>query len=433
MIPIRHNPLLFRYVLLAGADICAKALGFSVSVVVIRFFGPSGFGEVNFATTIVTYALMFGTLGLDVYSVRRLARSPQSLGSLLGTTVVLRLLLGATAYLALLALAALMPALRDVFGTVCLFGLTLFTTALSLTWVAEGLQKTHVLALANLGIQLLWLVFVAAALAWGAGLWAVPLAQVLGEGVVAVGLYAWVTKRFGRPRFLLPGQRWTDILRQSAPIGGGRVMRAIALGSDLLLLGFLVSRTELGWYAGAFKLFLVSTSLGALYFVVLFPRMARAAAEPVSTLAQELHASIGRVLLAAAPFAAVLALFAAPLLQTLFGPSFTAAAPSFQVLLVALLVNLTGNHFRNALVAQGRQRLDFGVTAAASAVHVVSKALLIPVLGILGSALGTLVGEITLMVLGWRATRLGHEATGGQLAETDRGDGTQPRLDPLST
>src|SRR2546425_794458 len=84
-------------------------------------------------------------------------------------------------------------------------------------------------------------------------LWPAPAAQVFAEGAVAAGLFIWVLGNAGRPTVSLPWRYWASILSQAAPIGGAKVMRTVALGSDLVLLGFLVSREELGWYAAAYK------------------------------------------------------------------------------------------------------------------------------------------------------------------------------------
>lgn len=400
-----RDGLISRYATLAGADLATRALGFALMLVVVRWFGPSGFGEIGFATAIVTYALVIGAGGLDVHSVRVVAGAPEALAETVGTVVAVRLTLALATYAVLLVLAASVPALRGVSGLIALFGLSLFTGALSLSWVPESLQRTHVLALANLGTQLIGLALLPAALALVRDPRAVPIAQVAAEALVAGGLFLWCRRSFGSFARPLPWRRWGAILSESAPIGGSKAMRAVALGSDLVLLGFLVPMRELGWYGAAYKLFLLGVAAGATFYVVVFPRLVQRAGDPTGALAREVRFCLGCLAAVALPAVAVAALVSGPVLALLFGPSFGAATGSLRWLLLALLANLTNNLFRFVLMARGRQAVEFSLGSAAAAAHVLFKLLLIPALGISGAGLGTFLGELTFLALTSRLVR----------------------------
>lgn len=397
--------LVGRYAMLAGADLATKALGFALMMIVVRRFGPAGFGEIGFATSIVTYALVLGACGLDVYAVRVVAGSPEALGGTAGTVVALRLTLALASYATLLVLAAAVPALRAAFGLIALFGLSLFTGAVTLSWVPESLQRTHVLALANLGTQLGAVALLPAALGLVRGPMAVPIAQVTAEALAALGLVLWCHRTFGLFARPLPPRRWAGILARSAPIGGSRVMRAVALGSDLVLLGLLVPMREVGWYGAAYKLFLLGVSAGASFFVIVFPRLVQRAGDPAGALRREVRFGLGCLAAVALPAVALAAVASDWVLDLLFGPSFRAASGPLRLLLLALLANLANNLFRSVLVARGRQTVEFSMAATAAASHVACKLLLIPALGLPGAAMGTLLGELTFLMMTWRAVR----------------------------
>ncbi len=401
---------LFRYLLLVAAEGTGRVVAFASMVIVVRRFGPAGFGELGLAASLVTYMMVAGTCGLDLYAVRSVARDAASLRELAATVVTLRLILGLAAYLALLAVVSASPSLRPHIGLIALFGISVLTSATSLSWIPEGLQKTHVLALASLGVQALNLGLLLVALRMGPSLAAVPVAQVVAEGLVALGLFAWARWTLGRFDLPSPARAWPALLRRSAPIGGARLLRALSLGSDLILLGMFVSMTELGWYTGAYRLFLLGLALLAQYFVVLFPRMARVASEGTVAIRREIRSSAAFGLAVAVPASAVAALAAGSLLQRLFGASFVAAAPSLRLLIVALLLNFLGSHYRNALICLNRQHADLSLVATATVVHLVAKLIFIPLLGIQGAALGMLLGEAVVALLGWWLLRPRFEA-----------------------
>jgi len=211
----------------------------------------------------------------------------------------------------------------------------------------------------------------------------------------------------------------------AAPMGGTKLIRSIALGSDLLVVGLMLSAEDLGHYAGAVRLFMFLMSLAGAYFVVLLPRLARRRAEAVGALAEELGSSLRRVMVAATAVVGLMAWLARPLLTHLFAPSFGAATVALRLLLLALLANLVGRHFRQVLLVSDRQVLDLRATALAAGVHVALKLVLVPRFGLTGAALGTLVGEVTLMAVLWWAARPELAARG--LPAESSGEGGEPR------
>jgi len=400
-----HGPVIGRYAMLGTAEVLARVIGFAATLVVVFRFGDAGFGRVTFAASVVMYALFLSVFGTDIYAVRWIAREPGHVGRAVSTMMALRLVVAAIVMALLLLVAMLSSRLRQDLGLIAVFGGTLVSGAVTINWVPQALQRFSALAVASLGTQALYLLLLLAAVWLRTDLWVVPTAQVLAETAVAIGLLVWLRARVTRWARPAPLREWWTILVDSAPIGGARFLRMFALGSDLVLLGFLVSNQDLGWYGGAYKLFMLCVSLGALYFVILLPRLVQAAARPGPGLRDEVASSQKCVLVGSLALAAALMLLSRPLLETLFPAPFSAATNSLRVLIVAFVIGQIHGHYRNTLLAVGRQRTDLLLVAITSTAHVGLKLALIPWLGILGAAVGTLIGETLLAILGWAATR----------------------------
>ena len=123
------------------------------------------------------------------------------------------------------------------------------------------------------------------------------------------------------------------------------------------------------------------------------------------TLNRELRASLARVLGLAVPVLGLGMWMAGNILEILYEPSFGVAREPLQILLVVVAIALVNGHIRHALIVLGKQRQDLRNVAVSSIVHVVMKLALIPVLGMAGAAVGGLLGESVLMVLGWLTVR----------------------------
>ena len=397
---------MFRgYSLLTAGNLAASVLGFLAVVLIVERFGEQGLGEVTLAISVVGYALILGDCGTQLHAVRRVAGAHDEIASTAGTVLSLRLAAGAASYLALLAVASLVPRLAEIRPLIALFGLGVLVNVVNASWVPQALNRSSVLAASVLGIQLLYVLGVWRGATGERGLAGVAVAKIGAEGVVAVLLLTWTWKRFG-PIRLPPSPRivWR-LAVDAAPIAGTKLVRGLALGSDLLIVGLLLSARELGHYAGAVRLFMFLMSLAGAYFIVLLPRLVRCRAEAGGALAVEIAASLRRVLLPAIGVAGLIAWLARPLLSHLFAPGFGAATVALRLLLVALLVHLVGRHFRQVLLVSGGQVVDLRATALAAGVHVALKLFLVPFFGLTGAALGTLVGELTLTSLLWRAAR----------------------------
>jgi O-antigen/teichoic acid export membrane protein len=81
-------------------------------------------------------------------------------------------------------------------------------------------------------------------------------------------------------------------------------------------------------------------------------------------------------------------------LPTLFGSDFAAAVPVTAVLLCAVVSGIPGSLAGSGLSGRGRPGLRSWSLIVACVVNVLAIILLIPALGALGAALGTLVGNL---------------------------------------
>ena len=391
--------LVRRTAALATADAAAKGCAFLAAVVVARVFGEVGFGALNFAQATAAYALIVTACGMDVYAVKTATHTPEQMGRIAGTVIRLRLAIGAVVFVALGVVAYLAPPLRAVLPLVVLYGLSVFTGAVSLQWITQALRKTHVMGLAVFAGQAAYLVLVLALIQVSEGTWAVPLALVLGELVTVVALWRWAHRSVGKLSEPLSRHDSVTFLRRAAPIGVAQIFRMLAVGSDLVVVGALFTLADAGAYGAGYKIYQLGISAIGLYLVVSFPKLVRTATAHPGTLGRQLAVSIAIVLALGSPALIGGLLFADEALGWVFGSGFAAGADSLRILLATLVVYAVTAHLRNALFALEKQHIDALLTGAAAVVHLVAKIGLAAQLGIEGVALGAFIGELALLIL----------------------------------
>jgi O-antigen/teichoic acid export membrane protein len=282
-----------------------------------------------------------------------------------------------------------------------LFGLTLFTGAVSLKWVFQAVEQTRAVAAAGIVAQL----------GFAAGAFSVrgpehvlrlPVAQLAGEAAGAVVLGAVFVKRFGG---LLPSLEWRfcrTLLRESAPLAVSTVLGTLLFNFDVLALAYFRTPAEVGLYAAVYKLVLVFTTVLTLFQLSLFPTLARAYQGQ-----HDLDAIAGRALhylsLIFVPLAFGGLLFAPRLVEWVLGAGYAAGSGPLRILLWSLPWMALRAVFRIILVSYNLQGLDASAMLAGAVVNVALDLILVPRVGATGAAISTLCSEFIILHQSYRS------------------------------
>ena len=391
------NP--FRRILqLSAGDFVAKALNFFTFVYLARTLGVAPFGVLEFARSIVTYALLVSDGGLELWATREVARGRPA-PALVARVVAGRAVLAAGAFGSLLAIGTTLPPdpmLRSVLG---LYGLALFSQALSLKWAFIGQERMTRVATGLLVAQVTFAAAVFAVVRRPEHLVWVPVAQVAGD--LAMAWYFWhrFTREYGRPSLAASPRETWDALKPAAVLGASQMLGLLSFNFDAILLGFLAGSTAVGVYSAAYRPVTVVLAIPVTYFIWLFPALARAFASDARAAGALVARSLRLAAIVAPQIGVGGAFLAGPIIQFLFGPAYVASAPVLQILAwSASLVILRGT-YRQAFTAAGRQRLDLACAGTATGVNVVLNVALIPTWGVLGAALATVSSELLWLTL----------------------------------
>lgn len=394
-----HVHLLGRAATLAIADAAAKGCAFFAAVVAARVFGEAAFGALNFAQAVTAYGLILAGSWLEVYAVKTATQTPEQLGAVANTVVRLRLAIGAAVFMVLGLVSFLTPSLRAVLPLVLLYGLSVFTGALSLQWITQAVRKTHVMGVAVFTGQATYLTLVLTLVQVIDAAWTVPLALVIGEVVTVIGLYFWAKRAVTRLAEPLSLRDSLAFLRRAAPIGIAQLVRTVAIGSDLIVVGMLFPLADVGVYGASYKIYLLGISAIALYIIVLFPKILRTARTQPRQLSWQIMLSVVVMLVLGSPVLIGGWLFAGEVLGWVFGSGFAAGGNTMRLLLITLVLYAVTAHLRLVLIAFEKQHIDALLVGVAAVVHVIVKIGLASRLGVEGVALGALIGEATLLIL----------------------------------
>lgn len=238
----------------------------------------------------------------------------------------------------------------------------------------------------------------------GAALGAGPLRLAAAHGLAAVGtlvmavVAAWSV--FGRTRLAraLPAKAHPDLVRFAAPMGISEAFNAILQRTDVFLLGFFVSREEVGIYAAAEFIGRVIAAIRYAFDSVAGPVLSEALKTGDRRRLQYNLALMTRWVTLGSTFVCVTVITLRRELLSWWGPLYVSGTTCLVVLALAHLINACFGLVPWVIAMNGRSRLLLSNNALAAVLNVTLNLLLIPAYGILGAALAALLSVTVLQL-----------------------------------
>jgi O-antigen/teichoic acid export membrane protein len=391
--------MFLRFGFLGAAQLAGSALSFLTAIIITRVAGAAVFGQVSVGLSVLGYGLIITNFGTDISGVRMAAASPKRIGAMLPAILLMRLFFGILAFIAILLFSPILapdPVGRAILLLIC--G-GLFAAAFFPAWLPQGIENIRVTALCVFGPFALTFVFtLLSALLVPHGV-AFAASRLAGDLVIAAAISGWAWRYLDRSGWPAIRKAIKDLIGQSSAIAGSELVRGLAFLSDMLIVAFFFHDVTVGHFSAAYRIYLLLIAVAAMYSIVLFPRLSRAAVDGSGALKAEL----GSTLLWAVPIVSVLTLALIAIvpwvLPFAFGSDFSAAVPALQLLAVAATLNFVHRNYSRTLIAMHLANIDLHVKSAVTVVGIAVKVLGTWQWGITGMAASILLSELILLVL----------------------------------
>ena len=370
-----------------------------------RVLHPAGTGKVNFATSLISYFSLFAQLGIPAYGIRACAKVRDNREELTRTAhelLMINLIMNVITYAALAGALAIVPRLQDEKELYRIVSLTIILTTIGMEWLYQGLEMYAYITIRSVLFKFL-------------GLIAMFLMVHREEDYI---IYGGITVFANSASYILNfvnAHKYIDFRRVghyhlSRHLKPVLVFFAMACATtiythlDSVMLGFMTTDADVGYYGAAVKIKLVLVNVVTALGTVLLPRLSYYAEQGrMREFGTIIRKAFNYVVLSAAPLSLFFLLFAREGVLLLSGPEYTGAIVPMQVIMPTLLLiavsNITGIQI---LVPMGREKTVLYSEIAGALVDIALNALLIPRYRSTGAAIGTLVAEVVVLVIqGW--------------------------------
>jgi len=162
--------------------------------------------------------------------------------------------------------------------------------------------------------------------------------------------------------------------------------------SDRVIIGYYLTNADVGVYQIVWQITMVAGFITFALNSTLWPKVSRwGKSGEIGLIEESLSRAFSYSLILAVPIAAGGILLGDRLLYFLYGAEFERGYTTLMILAIVQIVNIFQIFFTSYLGALDRQKEAFKVTAAGGAANILLNILLIPVIGIAGAAIATLM------------------------------------------
>jgi PST family polysaccharide transporter len=327
---------------------------FAAYAYIARLLGPAGFGYIEWAGTVLLCMSLLVDQGFSSFGAREIARSPSETQRLVIEVLTARFLLATVGFILITLFAVVFVTEPSVQALLIVFGLSLWFLPLMLQWVFQGHDQMHLVAIAQILRQLIFVIAVFAFVQSGSDLVWVGAAEVLAVATTAVFTVVIFRARFNgqilvRPRISIRS------FREAAPIGISQLLWVSKMFGAVFVLGLVANPIDVGYFAGAMRIYVALHTFVWLYYYNLLPSMSRAWQSGPEHLAALINRSMKIVAIAATLGGLVGVLAAAMMMTTAYGAGFLPGATALQWMAGACALAAVNGHYRFGLIAAGRQ------------------------------------------------------------------------------
>lgn len=367
-----------------------------------RILLPEGMGKVSFASSLMSYFVMFAQLGIPTYGIKACAQARDHKLELTRTVhelFFINLIMTVLSYGIFTLALCFVPRLQGERTLYLVMSLSLVCNAFGMEWFYQALEEYGYITARSIACRMIALI---------AMLLMVHTAEdyVLYSGLSVLVASASNMLNFFRVRKYIDakpvgGYRFKRHWRPVATFFAMSVATTVYTNLDTVMLGFMTTDTDVGYYYAAVKvkgvLLSLVTSLGA----VLLPRVSYyVKAGKEDEFVRITRKALNFVIFLALPLTVYFILFAERSILLLSGPAFAGAILPMRIIMPTLLcIGITNVLGIQILVPLGKEKIVLYSELAGAAVDLLLNALLIPSMASAGAAIGTLAAEIVVLAV----------------------------------
>lgn len=366
-----------------------------VTILSARYLGVVNYGILSYGLTLVTLFAGIMKLGIDSIIVNELINHKRNQGSLLGTSIILRVVSSIISVVSIGLIAYMLNSQNEVLVVVSAIQafILLFQAIHVLDYWFQSQLKSKYVSIAKIvatGVSAIYSLYI---LTSDKGIVWFAASTTLTAFVIAVLLLAFYCKQ-GGDRL---DWSWTDgkyLLSKSHHFIIANMMAIVYVQIDKLMVGNMIGSKELGIYSAALLFCAAWVFIPDAIITSLRPSILNARLKSKVLYLRRLKQLYFVIFWISMAFSLVIALLAPLLVSALFGAEYTQSTLVLQIAIWYVPVSILGTARNIWLVSEDKGRYTKYILGIGLVVNIALNLVLLPQIGIVGAAITTLVTEL---------------------------------------
>ena len=378
-------------------------LQFVIGMLCARYLGPSNYGIINYAASIVAFVLPVMQLGLQSTLVQEFTESPEKEGKIMGTSLVMDLLSSVFCIGMVTAFVSVVNAGETETIIVCLlYSISLIFRAFELfqCWFQYKLQSKFpsIVMLCAYFIVSIYRVFL---LITSKNIFWFAVVNSVDYGIIGISLMV-IYNRVSNQKLAFDVKLIKVLFSRSKYYILASMMVTLFQNTDHIMLKLISGDAENGYYTAA----ITCATVVQFVYVAIIDSMRPVILECKKNGSKDYEKNVSRLYCITTYMGLIQALgftvFAKLIVTILFGQEYLATTPVLQVLVWYMAFSCMGVVRNVWILAEGKQSMLWKINLAGALINIIINACLIPVCGAVGAAVASLSTQVfTNFILGF--------------------------------
>lgn len=396
-----HQTLAKNTAWLFGGEIMSRLLKMFLVIYAARVLGVNEWGIFSYALSLGGLLYIFSDFGLEHVITRELAKNSEKKLEYLSTAFVIRFSLLILSLIIILAIAPYISSIADIRSILLPIALVLAFDSLRNLGLAisRALEKMEIEAymktITSLVISVLGLAF----LFFNPSIYHLASAYLIGSSLGLILTFFALRSYFIQIPQFFSRKAIVPLLKISWPFFLFWITSSIMYYTDVIILGWMKTPTELGLYSSAQRLIQFLMMVPSLIGLATLPLFSKLVLEDINNLRQVLRKTISIVMFFAVPISLSGLILAKDLIIMIFGEAYIGSTQAFQIFLIHIIISFPLLIVNNYIFVQDKQKRFVVYNIGAALLNVILNLLLIPQFGIYGASFASVFSGIILGII----------------------------------
>ena len=368
-----------------------------------RYLGPSNYGLLNYAASVVTFLLPVMRLGLSEILVQEFIRRPDREGEVLGTAIVMSMMSAAGCMgivFTFLSVANAGEGTTILVGVLYSFSLLFQATELVQYWFQSKLLSKFPSIAAFIAYVLVAIYKVIILMAGKDVIW-FSISNTLDYLVVSLILLI-IYHKMGNQKLKVSLSLAKEMFSRSKHYIIAGLMVNIFAQTDRIMLSLMINDTVTGYYSAAFEATTTTMFVFAAIIDSFRPTILEAKNENSPEYESRLIRLYSIITYLSIAQSIAMTLLAYPIVMILYGKSYLPSVNVLQIEAWYVIFSYYGGVRNIWILSENKQKYLWIINLAGAVANIGLNALLIPFMGAMGAALASLLTQFfTNVILGF--------------------------------